>query len=135
MICTLIGHAPFRYAAGLLWSYSISIYRPAWKPDCLCTGSVKYFMDFKDIKLFFIVFYSLLQMVRNYLDKRTQEIMLDLAAGYSPKTSLQKLQVANISGALFILLFGSLFALLAFLMELFWQSVKMDLHKLFSKCF
>ena len=92
-------------------------------------------MDFKDIKLFFIVFYSLLQMVRNYLDKRTQEIMLDLAAGYSPKTSLQKLQVANISGALFILLFGSLFALLAFLMELFWQSVKMDLHKLFSKCF
>nr|QKN21513.1 ionotropic receptor [Zeugodacus tau] len=58
------------------------------------------------------------QNVAKYLDRQTQQIMLNLASGHINKSPPQKLTIENISGATFALLFGCLIASFVFLLEL-----------------
>lgn len=62
--------------------------------------------------------YFNLQIVAKYLDRQTQEIMLNLASGHINKLPPEKLNIENISGATFALLFGCLIASFVFVVEL-----------------
>ncbi|XP_022227090.2 uncharacterized protein LOC111077214 [Drosophila obscura] len=58
-----------------------------------------------------------LENVVKYMDKKVQEILLDMVNGHKAKGALKPLNVHNISGALFVLAFGCTFAFSALLVE------------------
>ncbi|XP_039948055.1 uncharacterized protein LOC120766544 isoform X1 [Bactrocera tryoni] len=58
------------------------------------------------------------KFVAKYLNRQTQEIMLNLASGHINKLPPQKLTIENISGATFALFFGCLIASFVFMLEL-----------------
>ncbi|XP_053952190.1 uncharacterized protein LOC128859312 [Anastrepha ludens] len=58
------------------------------------------------------------ESVAKYLDRQSQEILLDLASGNIKKLPPQNLTLENISGAVFALLFGCLIATKVFILEL-----------------
>ncbi|KAH8243826.1 hypothetical protein KR032_010418, partial [Drosophila birchii] len=65
-----------------------------------------------------------LQFIVKYMDKKKQEVLMDLANGHKAKGAPQVLDVHNIAGALFVLAFGYTFAGLALVMELLIHSVE-----------
>ncbi|EDW24331.1 GL23463 [Drosophila persimilis] len=58
-----------------------------------------------------------LEFVVKYMDKKVQEILLDMVNGPKAKGAPKPLNVSNISGALFVLAFGYTFAFSALLVE------------------
>ncbi|XP_034664716.1 uncharacterized protein LOC117899058 [Drosophila subobscura] len=58
-----------------------------------------------------------LEFVVKYMDKKVQEILLDMVNGHKAKGAPKPLNVSNISGALFVLAFGFTFAFSALLVE------------------
>jgi len=61
------------------------------------------------------------------MEKKKQEVLMDLANGHKVKGAPQALDVHNIAGALFVLAFGLTFAGCALLMELLIH--RMDISK------
>ncbi|XP_017084782.2 LOW QUALITY PROTEIN: uncharacterized protein LOC108117094 [Drosophila eugracilis] len=68
-----------------------------------------------------------LEFIEKYMDKKKQEVLMDLANGHKVKGAPQALDVNNIAGALFVLAFGFTFALCALVMELLIH--RMDISK------
>ncbi|KAH8264263.1 hypothetical protein KR038_005442 [Drosophila bunnanda] len=71
-----------------------------------------------------LYFHWELQFIVKYMDKKKQEVLMDLANGHKVKGAPQVLDVHNIAGALFVLAFGFTFAGLALVMELLIHSVE-----------
>lgn len=67
------------------------------------------------------------QFIDKYMDKKKQEVLMDLANGHKVKGAPQALDVRNIAGALFVLAFGVAFAGCALVAELLIH--RMDLSK------
>uniref|UniRef100_B3NYZ5 GG23878 n=1 Tax=Drosophila erecta TaxID=7220 RepID=B3NYZ5_DROER len=65
--------------------------------------------------------------IDKYMDKKKQEVLMDLATGHQVKGAPQALDVHNIAGALFVLAFGVAFAACALLVELLIH--RMDISK------
>ncbi|KAH8280162.1 hypothetical protein KR018_012567 [Drosophila ironensis] len=59
-----------------------------------------------------------LQFIVKYMDKKKQEVLMNLANGHKAKGAPQALDVHNIAGALFVLAFGFTFAVCALLAEI-----------------
>ncbi|KAI8046561.1 hypothetical protein M5D96_002772, partial [Drosophila gunungcola] len=58
------------------------------------------------------------EFIDKYMDKKKQEVLMDLANGHKVKGAPQALDVDNIAGALFVLAFGLTFAGCALVIEL-----------------
>ncbi|KAH8383357.1 hypothetical protein KR009_008155 [Drosophila setifemur] len=59
-----------------------------------------------------------LEMIVKYMDKKKQEVLMDLANGHKAKGAAQALNINNITGALFVLAFGFTFAAFALVAEI-----------------
>ncbi|XP_017005016.2 uncharacterized protein Ir92a [Drosophila takahashii] len=64
-----------------------------------------------------LYFHWELEFIDKYMDKKKQEVLMDLANGHKVKGAPQALDVHNIAGALFVLAFGLTFAGCALVME------------------
>ncbi|XP_039492564.2 uncharacterized protein LOC120452409 [Drosophila santomea] len=65
-----------------------------------------------------LYFHWELEFIDKYMDKKKQEVLMDLANGHKVKGAPQALDVHNIAGALFVLAFGVAFAGCALVVEL-----------------
>ncbi|XP_037727949.1 uncharacterized protein LOC119558556 [Drosophila subpulchrella] len=74
-----------------------------------------------------LYFHWELQFIEKYMEKKKQEVLMDLANGHKVKGAPQALDVHNIAGAMFVLAFGLTFAGCALLMELLIH--RMDISK------
>ncbi|EDW83205.2 uncharacterized protein Dwil_GK22446 [Drosophila willistoni] len=69
-----------------------------------------------------------LESIVKYLDKKTQEILLDLNNGHKVKEEPKPLNIPDISGAMFVLAFGLTFATVVMTLELFWNTFLSSRH-------
>ncbi|XP_017048767.1 uncharacterized protein LOC108093303 [Drosophila ficusphila] len=67
-----------------------------------------------------------LEFIEKYMDKKKQEVLMDLANGHKVKGAPQALDVHNIAGALFVLAFGLTFAFCALVMEFLVHRMKIS---------
>ncbi|KMZ02453.1 uncharacterized protein LOC6727352 [Drosophila simulans] len=74
-----------------------------------------------------LYFHWELEFIDKYMDKKKQEVLMDLANGHKVKGAPRALDVRNIAGALFVLAFGVAFAGCALVVELLIH--RMDLSK------